>query len=286
MSKFQSALSAATQETQQKDEAAQEEPANIKAAEKIIESAAGRQPTKSEKDVGGELMHYAVGGLSGAAFGALAPLTPLPRVAAGAIFGTAVWVIADEITVPVLGLSKPPTEYPVSTHANGLAAHLVYGISTALLWREILQALEASPATIRRSAIAGAVSGLRSMTALFFTLLRERRFPAAARLLGLLTVGELVADKLPKIPARIKPGPLMGRAITGGLSGAAVFQSDDGAPVAGAVIGAATAIGASYAGYHLRRAAVEKGIPDFAYALAEDALALSVARGSSRRVGG
>lgn len=270
MTKFQSALS--SRQTQQQDD-----PANVKAAEKIAEST-GRGLTKSEKQVGGEIMHYAVGGLSGAVYGALAPLVPLPHLATGAIFGTAVWAIADEIAVPALGLSMPPTEYPVSTHARALAAHLVYGISTALLCRETMQAFEARPATIRRAALTGAVSGLRSMTGLFFTLLRGRRFPIAVRVLGLFAAGELIADKLPNIPARIKLGPLAARALTGGLSGAAVFHSEDADPIAGAVIGAASAIGASYAGYHLRHAAVQKGIPDFIYAVSEDALALSVAR--------
>lgn len=278
MSKFQSALkSVITTENRQPEQ--QEDPANVKAAAKIAEST-GRSLTRSEKEAGGELLHYAVGGLSGAAYGAWAPGVPLPDLAAGAIFGTAVWAIADEIAVPALGFSKAPTEYPVSNHASALAAHLVYGISTALLCRKILKAFEARPVTIRRAAVTGAVSGLRSMTGPFFTLLSNHRSSRTTRLVGLLAVGELIADKLPKIPARIQPGPLGARALTGGLSGAAVFRSEDADAVAGAIIGAATAIGAAYAGYHLRHAAVEKGIPDFAYALGEDALAFSLGKAS------
>lgn len=127
MSKFQSAISNSEQ-TQEQDE-----PANVKAAEKLAESTTGRDLTEPEKQAGGELMHYAMGGLSGAAYGALAPYVPIPSVAAGAIFGAAVWAIADEVAVPALKLSRPPAAYPVSTHASALAAHLVYGISTALL---------------------------------------------------------------------------------------------------------------------------------------------------------
>src|SRR5580704_11032407 len=91
MSKFQSAISK-DEQTQQKDE-----PANVKAADKLAESTTGRALTKSEKQTGGELMHYAMGGLSGAAYGALAPHVPIPSLAAGALFGAAVWAIADEI---------------------------------------------------------------------------------------------------------------------------------------------------------------------------------------------
>jgi uncharacterized membrane protein YagU involved in acid resistance len=42
----------------------------------------------------------------------------------------AVWLAADEITVPLLGLSGPPWESPPSVHARALGAHLVYGCAT------------------------------------------------------------------------------------------------------------------------------------------------------------
>ena len=35
-----------------------------------------------------------------------------------------------EAVVPALGLSKPPTEYPLSNHLYSLASHFVYGAST------------------------------------------------------------------------------------------------------------------------------------------------------------
>ena len=40
--------------------------------------------------------------------------------------------LADEIAVPALGLSRKPTEYPLSSRSAwiGLASHLVYGVST------------------------------------------------------------------------------------------------------------------------------------------------------------
>src|SRR5215831_9326800 len=54
----------------------------------------------------------------------------------------AVWLIADEIIVPALGLSKPPTKYPLSTHASSIASHLVYGMTTEIVRREIRRALD------------------------------------------------------------------------------------------------------------------------------------------------
>ena len=42
-------------------------------------------------------------------------------------YGALIWLGADELVVPALGLSKPGSEYPPSINAAALAAHLVYG---------------------------------------------------------------------------------------------------------------------------------------------------------------
>ena len=47
----------------------------------------------------------------------------------GGGYGAAVWLIGDEAVVPLLGLSKPPSQYPASTHVYALASHLVYGLT-------------------------------------------------------------------------------------------------------------------------------------------------------------
>ena len=46
-----------------------------------------------------------------------------------------------KISVPLLGLSKGPTEYPVSTHAYALASHLVYGVTAEMSRRALRQVL-------------------------------------------------------------------------------------------------------------------------------------------------
>jgi putative membrane protein len=80
--------------------------------------------------VAGPALHYGFGALTGAVYGALAELVPAVTWGAGAPFGTAVWLGADEVTVPALGLSGPPWESPPSVHARALGAHLVYGLTT------------------------------------------------------------------------------------------------------------------------------------------------------------
>ena len=61
--------------------------------------------------------------------------------AAGLPFGAAVWIVADEIGVPLAGLSKPPTEYPLRDHASAFAAHLVFGVTTEGVRRLVLGVL-------------------------------------------------------------------------------------------------------------------------------------------------
>jgi uncharacterized membrane protein YagU involved in acid resistance len=51
------------------------------------------------------------------------------RLARGAAYGTAVWILADEIVIPFLGLSRGPRELPLGVHAYSLGGHLVYGLT-------------------------------------------------------------------------------------------------------------------------------------------------------------
>jgi len=111
----------------------EQEPATVKAAEAISENVFEHELTKSEKDVAGPAVHYAMGGGSAAIYGVLAEFVPEVTKGLGVPFGTAVWLLADEAAVPALGLSKGPTEYPLSKHVYALASHFVYGLTTELV---------------------------------------------------------------------------------------------------------------------------------------------------------
>jgi len=115
--------------------------ATVKAAEAISEGVFDHELTKSEEKIAGPAVHYAMGATSGAIYGAMAELTPLVTVGAGLPFGTAVWLVADEAALPALGLSKPPTEVPLSTHAYALASHFVYGLTTEVVRQAVRRAL-------------------------------------------------------------------------------------------------------------------------------------------------
>ncbi len=141
MSEFQSLLSKVAEE-EKRSKKKQEEPANVKAAEGISKAVFDHRLKKSEKEPAGEAMHYAMGATSGLIYGIASEIAPMTTVGLGLPFGTAVWLVADDIVVPALGLSKPATKYPLSTNAYALSSHLVYGLTTDLVRRGVRNLLD------------------------------------------------------------------------------------------------------------------------------------------------
>jgi uncharacterized membrane protein len=136
----------------------------------------------------------------------------------------------------------------------------------------------------------GCVAGLRSLTApavicwgahlgwLHFagTKLAFTGYRATVIVFTLLALFELTADKLPKTPARTAGPALIARILFGGLCGAALSVSAGGNLVVATVIGIIGALAGTYGGYNVRHALVTKArLPDFAVALAEDAVAIA-----------
>jgi uncharacterized membrane protein len=135
----------------------------------------------------------------------------------------------------------------------------------------------------------GLVSGLRSLTAPALTAWAAHRgwlnlagtplnFMTSTVALGVfvvLAVGELVADKLPKTPARTAPAGLIGRILGGALSGACLGVSIGLSMLPGALLGAAGGVAGAFAGYQWRVGLVRAlRVPDYVMALLEDAIAI------------
>lgn len=155
-----------------------------------------------------------------------------------------------------------------------------------------------SQRTFARAAVMGAITGLRSLIGaallsndishrhnlvLKGTALAPLANDKVSKALSVLSAGEIVADKLPNIPSRIQPGPLIGRALFGALAGAAVFAEERKPVAAGAAVGAAAAVAAAFGAYYLRRWLNEEvGLPDTVIALGEDALALTLGKQALR----
>ncbi len=79
-----------------------------------------------------------------------------------------------------------------------------------------------------------------------------------ATIFKLVALGEIVMDKLPSTPDRIKTQAIGGRIMSGALAGAALYKAQNGSIAAGALVGAVAAIGSSFASFFLRKAVVEQ----------------------------
>jgi putative membrane protein len=119
----------------------QQDDATVEVAKLVSRGVFGHELTESEKKPAGGVVHYAFGTATGGLYGAMAEVAPQITAGVGLPFGAAFWLIADETVVPLVGLAKSPTEYPVSTHAYALAAHLVYGLTAEFSRRAVRQVL-------------------------------------------------------------------------------------------------------------------------------------------------
>ncbi len=114
------------------------EDATMRAADKIAALVDGGQHlTHEQRSTGGPIVHYAFAALMGGLYGGLAEYSSIVRSGFGTTFGSALFAGGDLLAVPALGLSKPISEFPASSFANPISAHLVYGATTELVRRLI-----------------------------------------------------------------------------------------------------------------------------------------------------
>ena len=127
----------------------------------------------------------------------------------------------------------------------------------------------AAPASLSRAVERGNVSGLENTP---FAAFGSPKVPTT---LWMFEVGEMLVDKLPVAPSRTSPPPLLGRAASGALVGAALFVSAGRRAVVGGLLGAAAALASAYATERLRQQVAERlGMPDSVVALLEDGVVL------------
>jgi uncharacterized membrane protein len=139
--------------------------------------------------------------------------------------------------------------------------------------------------------VLGTMTGLRTMTpitiACWFAYLGylpvEGTWAAwtgklvAVVIFTLMAVGELVADKLPKVPNRTAPGPLLARLVFGGLVGAIAATGVSGSAFEGVFLGAMGALLGAFGGFLVRKYLVQwSERPDWNLAVIEDASAVVI----------
>ncbi len=145
---------------------------------------------------------------------------------------------------------------------------------------------DVSEKLVSRALLLGVMSGMRSMAGLATISRRAAEHPRkfkntifaplasenVANLASLAQIGEIIADKMPFVPNRIAPLPLLGRFLLGGISGAVVYAEGKESPLSGAVLGGLSAVASTFVFYFLRRNVAKLlHLPDLPVALAEDA---------------
>jgi uncharacterized membrane protein len=163
-------------------------------------------------------------------------------------------------------------------------------VAQSLFWAEVrIESISLNYVFVLALAI-GIVAGLRSLTApavvawgahLSWLNLHGSPFAfmgstAAVAIFSLLAIGELVADKLPTIPKRTAPAPLMTRVVTGGLCGACLCAAAGQSLIAGALLGGIGGIVGAFLGYGIRRR-LDLHIKDLVVAICEDVVAVGLA---------
>jgi uncharacterized membrane protein len=137
----------------------------------------------------------------------------------------------------------------------------------------------------------GFVAGLRSLTApaavswaarlgwldLSGSALAFMGSSAVVVIFSLLALGEYVVDKLPSTPSRTRPGPLIGRILSGAFSAACLAVSANESLPASAILGGIGAVIGAFAGYTARRRLAALGVKDVFIALPEDLVAIGLA---------
>lgn len=107
----------------------------------VVRRVTGKPLTERQRFLGGEIVHYAFGAVNGGLYGGLAEYQPWTTAGAGALFGTGVFLAADESSMPILRLIPPPWTETPSAQLEHWAAHLVFGIMTELTRRGVRRKL-------------------------------------------------------------------------------------------------------------------------------------------------
>src|SRR4051812_39873150 len=103
------------------------ETAAAKAADAVSEEVSDARVKPSARKAADGVVHYLTGAVLGGLYGVLGGRLPMLFAGRGSAFGGLVWLICDEIAVPMLGLG--PRSKPAEEHWSALASHIVFGLS-------------------------------------------------------------------------------------------------------------------------------------------------------------
>lgn len=116
--------------------------AAIAAASKIMDALNVKRSSKQEY-VAGKGIHYMMGVLPGALYGAYRHRVKGVGAWKGLLYGAGLFLLVDELVAPMLGIVSGPRAYPWQAHARGLAGHLALGATTDASLKLINKAIPA-----------------------------------------------------------------------------------------------------------------------------------------------
>ena len=119
----------------------EQEPATVKAADKIAHALTGNAVAKRFRPLAGAAMHYGLGAAVGGAYGLASRLMPNLSAGRGLICGGALWLALDESMLPAMGLAKPWRQTSDGVHFYAFVSRLVFGLALEDTTRRIGRAL-------------------------------------------------------------------------------------------------------------------------------------------------
>jgi hypothetical protein len=112
------------------------------------EAVTGSTPSKDKKATLSSRIHQGYGLTAAGVYGLMrGPVDDLDAEG-GLAMGLGLWALGDELAVPLLGLSRGPTAFPLRQHVHRLGAHLSYGLATAATTQVLLHLTNTRPRTL------------------------------------------------------------------------------------------------------------------------------------------
>jgi hypothetical protein len=113
-------------------------PAPAHVGKRLFEGLFRRELPDHRAALVNNVTHWGYGIVNGAPYGVLVGSLAAPQVRYGVPFGAAVWG-TSYVVLPAAGLYQPIWEYSGRVLAKDLSAHLVYGLTTAAVFRLLIR---------------------------------------------------------------------------------------------------------------------------------------------------
>jgi hypothetical protein len=111
-------------------------PAPAQVGKRLFEGLFRRELPDHRAALVNNVTHWGFGIVNGVPYGILVGSLPRPRIRYGIPFAVSVWS-GGYVVLPAAGLYERIWEYPRQVLARDLAAHLVYGLTTAAVFRAL-----------------------------------------------------------------------------------------------------------------------------------------------------